>query len=72
MAHKQKKKRTKQYRGADAAQRTSVTRVSAADRTALGQWWFERKKILKPILITLLVIAAVAWLIVELVNIAHQ
>lgn len=73
MANKQKKKRNKQYRGADAAvQRPVITKLSAANRSKLGQWWFERKRILKPILIAAAVIVAVAWLIFELIRITTQ
>ena len=73
MANKQKKKRTKQYQGIDAAtSRPTVTRISAANRSKLGQWWFEKKRIAKPILITLLVIIIITWLILELVRIANQ
>ncbi len=72
MANKQKKKRTKQYQGVDAAiTKPSVTRITAANRTKLGQWWFERKKILKPILITVGVVAVIIWLIIELLRIAN-
>ena len=67
---KQKKKRTKKYTGADAAvTRPSVTRVQAVSRSRFGQWWFERKKIVKPVLITALVVAAVVWLLIELFRI---
>lgn len=70
MANKQKKKRNKQYRGMDAAMdRPAITRISAANRSKVGQWWFERKRILKPILITAAVLAIVVWLIFELIRI---
>lgn len=73
MANKMKKKRNKQYRGADAAlKKPVVTRISAANRSALGQWWFERKKIAKPIIITVAVLSAITWLIIELIRIANQ
>jgi hypothetical protein len=73
MANKVKKKRNKQYRGADAAlTKPSVTRISAANRSKFGQWWFERKRILKPVLITAAIIIVVIWLILELVRIANQ
>ena len=73
MANKAKKKRNKQYRGADAAMtKPSVTRITAANRSKTGQWWFERKKIAKPIIIATVVIAIVAWLIFELVRIVTQ
>lgn len=72
MANKVKKKRNKQYRGTDAAlTKPVVTRISAANRTKLGQWWFDRKRILKPVLITAAIIIAVIWLILELVRIAN-
>lgn len=71
MANKQKKKRNKQYRGQDAAMtRPAVTRITAANRSKLGQWWFDRKKILKPILIAVAVAAVIALLIYELIRIA--
>lgn len=73
MANKVKKKRNKQYKGTDAAMtRPSVTRISAANRSKFGQWWFERKRILKPVLITLAIVAGVTWLIIELIRIANQ
>lgn len=70
MANKAKKKRNKQYTGVDAAlSRPVVTRITAANRSKLGQWWFDRKRILKPVLVTLLIAAVVIWLIIELVRI---
>ena len=70
MANKQKKKRNKQYQGVDAAvTRPVVTKISAANRTKVGQWWFERKRILKPVLIGALVVIIVVWLIVELIHV---
>jgi hypothetical protein len=68
---KQKKKRTKKYSGADAAvTRPVVTRVTAANRSKPGQWWFERKRIFKPILITTGVVTLLVWLIIEIIRIA--
>lgn len=68
---KQKKKRTKKYSGSDAAAtRPSVTRVKAVKRTKLQQWWLDRRRVLKPVLITTSVVGAVVWLIAELVRIA--
>lgn len=69
---KQKKKRTKKYSGTDAAiTRPVVTRMTAANRSKIGQWWFERKKFLKPILITSGAVLLIAWLITEIVRIAN-
>jgi len=73
MANKQKKKRNKQYTGIDAAvSRPVVTKISAVNRTKLGQWWFDRKRILKPVLIGAAVALGLVWLILELVRITTQ
>lgn len=67
---KQKKKRNKKYTGADAAMtRPSITRVQAVNRSKLGQWWHDRKRVVKPILIIAAVALVVIWLIIELVRI---
>lgn len=72
MANKAKKKRNKAYRGADAAlTRPSVTRISAVKRTKLGQWWHDHKRIARPVIITVAVVAVVTWLIVELIRIGN-
>ena len=66
---KQKKKRTKKSSGNEAkVARPVVTRVTAANRSRPSQWWFERKKILKPLIITSLVLAALVILIIEIVR----
>ncbi len=73
MANKVKKKRNKQYRGVDAAvTKPSITRISATNRSKLGQWWFDRKKFLKPVLITVAIVAVVVWLLVELIRLIAQ
>lgn len=70
MANKQKKKRNKQYRGQDAAMnRPAVTRITAANRSKLGQWWLDRKRVLKPVLIVVTVVLVIVWLIIELIRI---
>ena len=72
MANKAKKKRNKKYQGADAsAKQPTVTKVTAVNRNRLSQWWFERKKVAKPVLIGALVVAVIIWLIFELVRIAQ-
>lgn len=66
---KQKKKRNKVYKGADASMtRPTITRVSAVQRNKLQQWWFEKKKFAKPVLITAGVAIVVIWLIYELIR----
>lgn len=72
MANKQKKKRNKVYTGVDAAMtKPVITRITAANRSKLGQWWFENKRIAKPVLITSGVVIIVVWLIFEVVRIAN-
>jgi hypothetical protein len=71
MANKQKKKRNKVYTGVDAAvSRPVITKISAANRNFIGQWWFEHKRIARPIIIAALIAAAVVVLIIELVRIS--
>lgn len=68
---KQKKKRNKVYTGQDASvSRPVVTRISAVKRNKVQQWWFEKKRIAKPVLITAGVVIVVVWLLTELVRIA--
>jgi hypothetical protein len=67
---KQKKKRNKVYSGIDAANaRPIVTHISAVNRSKLGQWWFDRKRFLRPILIGVAVAIVVIWLLIELFSI---
>ena len=71
MANKQKKKRNKQYTGVDAsADRPSITRVSAANRNKVSQWWFDNKRVARPVGITSAVVLVIMWLIYELIRIA--
>jgi hypothetical protein len=54
------KKRNKKYSGADATvQRPKITRITAANRSKLSQWIFDRKKIIRIIGITLLIVIAI-------------
>jgi hypothetical protein len=70
---KQKKKRNKIYTGQDAAtSRPTVTRISAANRNKAQQWWFEKKRIAKPVLIGVGIAIIVAWLLIELVRIVSN
>ena len=72
MANKQKKKRNKVYTGVDAAiARPVVTKISAVNRSRVGQWWFDHKRIARPVLIAVAVVAGVTWLIIELFRIAN-
>ena len=73
MANKQKKKRNKVYTGVDAAAtRPTITKISAVNRNFVSQWWFDHKRIARPIIIAVLVAAAITILIIELVRIASN
>lgn len=64
---KTKKKRNKVYRGADAKQAAPrILKVEAVDRSKPKQWWHEKKRVAKPIIITTLVVIVIAWLLSEL------
>lgn len=66
---KNKKKRNKVYRGKDAVMtHPVVTRVEATDRNKTAQWWFEKKRIARPIIITSLVVIAVIILILQMIR----
>ncbi len=67
---KNKKKRNKAYTGADAAiTQPVITRISAINRNKPAQWWFDHKKIAKPILITSGVSLIVIVIIIEIIRI---
>lgn len=68
---KQKKKRNKRYQGEDAKTNTTgsapvVHRYQAVQRGPVGEWWHRRKRVVKPLAITVTAISFVAWLLVEL------
>ena len=66
---KQKKKRTKKYSGADAAvHRPSITRVSAVSRSKPKQWYYERKRVIKPVAIFVAVVVGLVALIIGFVT----
>jgi hypothetical protein len=69
---KHKKKRNKVYTGEDAAiTKPVITRISAANRSKFGQWWFDNKRIAKPVLITSGVVFLVIIIIIEIIRIAN-
>lgn len=70
MANKQKKKRSKPYTGIDAAiTRPVVTKISAVNRNRVSQWWFDHKRIARPVIIAVLIAVAITILIIGLVSI---
>ena len=67
---KHKKKRNKVYTGVDAAMtKPIITKISAVNRNKPAQWWFDHKRIAKPILIASGVGTVVIVIIVEIVKI---
>jgi len=68
---KNKKKRNKKYSGVDAATtKPVITKISAVNRSKIGQWWFDHKKIAKPILITTGIIVFIVIVIVQIIQLA--
>jgi hypothetical protein len=67
---KQKKKRNKKYTGSEAkVKQPQVVRVQAVQRSKVGQWWFEKKKFAKPLLIATGIVFVVILLLTELFRI---
>ncbi|HEU0266839.1 MAG TPA: hypothetical protein VFQ70_04390 [Candidatus Saccharimonadaceae bacterium] len=70
---KQKKKRNKSYRGEDAKNaRPDIVRISAANRSALGQWLYEHRKLLRPVLIGVGIAILVVIVIIGIVGIVNS
>ena len=73
MANKQKKKRNKAYTGVDAAvTRPVVTKISAVNRNFVGQWWFDHKRIARPVIIIGLVVIGLIIVIIGIVDLANN
>lgn len=67
---KHKKKRNKAYTGVDAAvTKPIVTRISAANRSKTGQWWFEHEKLVKQVAKVFGIIVFAIIIIVEIIRI---
>jgi len=68
---KNKKKRNKAYTGVDAAMtKPVITHISAVNRNKPAQWWFDHKRIAKPVLITSGIAIFVIFIIIEIIRIA--
>lgn len=66
---KNKKKRNKTYSGADAAiDKPIITRIEAVNRNKLSQWWFDNKKIAKPIMIAAGVVFFLIIVIAQIIS----
>lgn len=71
MANKQKKKRNKVYRGAEAAiDRPIITRVTAVNRSRVGQWWYDHKRFTKPVLVASGVVAFIGLIVAAIIQLA--
>lgn len=68
---KNKKKRNKSYTGADAAiTKPVITKISAVNRSKVGQWWFDNKKVAKPILIISGIVVFIVIIILQIIQLA--
>ena len=66
---KNKKKRNKKYSGADAAiTQPVITRIEAVNRNKLSQWWFDHKKMAKPILIAIGIVLAIVVIVAQIIS----
>jgi hypothetical protein len=69
---KQKKKRNKVYTGANAAiTKPIITRISAVNRSKPGQWWFDRKSTIKPLLKVTGIAFVIIVIVIEIINIIN-
>ena len=66
---KNKKKRNKKYTGADAAiTQPVIIKIEAVNRNKLSQWWFDNKKIAKPVGIVAGVVFFLVIVIVQIIS----
>lgn len=70
------KKRTKKYSGEDAKQFNAsvqaepiVHHYTAVERSRLGQWWYDHKRVVKPVSIAIAALLLIVWLVIELVRV---
>jgi hypothetical protein len=64
---KNKKKRNKTYSGA-ASTKPIITRIEAANRNKPSQWWFDNKKIAKPVMIAIIVVFFVVIIVAQIIS----
>lgn len=70
---KSKKKRNKAYQGTDAKNaRPDIMRISAANRSDVGQWWHEHRRQVRLGLIISVVIILVVILIIGILGIVNS
>lgn len=63
-----KKKRTKVYKGSNAAMKPTVTRVSAVNRHPVHQWWVDHKLMAKPIAIISAIVVGLIIMIIGIIS----
>jgi hypothetical protein len=64
---KKKKRRVKKYQGEEAsATKPRLTRISAVHRGPVNQWWFDNKRLVKPVAIVSVIIIVIVILLFEL------
>lgn len=51
------------------ANKPVVTKISAVDRNVVSQWWFDKKRLIKPIVIVSLIVIVLVILIFEIYRI---
>lgn len=62
-----KKKRNKKYHGS-VATRPTIVKVNAVKRHPVQQWWLDRKRVAKPILIAAAIAAVLIITIIGIVD----
>lgn len=71
MARRPKKKRNKRYTGEYAAvTKKTVTRVSAPERSKIGEWWHENRKDIaaRGVLLGIgLILVGIVWLVASFI-----
>ena len=64
---KKKKRRLKKYQGQEASvTKPKLTRISAVHRGPVNQWWFDNKRLVKPVAIVSVIIIVIVILLFEL------
>ena len=71
MSKKQKKKRDKTYTGSGAAlTKPKVTRITAVNRSALGQWRHDHDRMIKTVAKVAMVVLSILLIITGIITIA--
>ena len=69
---KNKKKRNKKYSGSNAAKtEPTIIKIEAVNRNKLAQWWFDHKRIGKPVLIGLVILFFIIIIVDQILRLAR-